>query len=145
MLTDAEKLNQIRAILETPTAPAPVELKAYDRPQLKAEEVKLDNVTVNPDGSVWGMQSSFTASGTTIPGGPVCLSFGYISPVKTPEIWEHARKVLSPDYFPAWDAAWRKNPYGLYRADIPALLRAGTEVNTVLFAMLTEASGTCVQ
>jgi hypothetical protein len=74
----------------------------------------------------------------------VCVAFGYISPAKCPEVFEHGKVVLG-DAYPAWEEAWKRNPFGIYRVDVGALLRGGTEVNFALFAAATQPLTTFVQ
>jgi hypothetical protein len=111
-------------------APAPEPVKAYDRPSLGIGEIVPDGVTVNADGSIWGR-----TLGTS---GPIIrIYFGYISPKKTPEIFNAAKEYLGTAYAD-WEAAWRERPYGIYRADPREVIASG-QMNFVLFGMLMGA------
>jgi hypothetical protein len=87
--------------------------KAYDSPVLSVDQVVVGSKVPNKDGSEWVVQIYGPQKGQ-----PICDSFGYISPVKTPEVWAFAKAHLSPEVFAAWDAGWRANPFGLYKVDL---------------------------
>lgn len=89
----------------------------YDRPVLGVGDVIVDGTTVNADGSVWVREFG--------PGTPAKrLYFGYISPVKTPEIFQCAKELLG-DNFDAWFHQWEEAPYGIYKADVRSLIGEG--------------------
>lgn len=97
-------------------------LPAYERPPLGIDAVIADGTTINGDGSIWA-----TSKGEQGPVGTVYqVALGYISERKFPEIWGAARRLYAPDAFAAWEAAWRANPYGIYKADPRPMIAAGT-------------------
>lgn len=108
-----EQLDRIESKLDLLLGNIGAAPKAYDGPVLTAGEVVADGKTVNKDGSVWVVPSTGPSAGAAEQ-----LYFGYISPVKTPEIWAFARAHLAQPQFDAWEQGWKSNPYGIYRADI---------------------------
>jgi hypothetical protein len=126
-----------------------VVVPAYERPSITDEEANADG-SVNVDGSIWLLIKAEHAPGSSA---LVPLAapkkerqfFGYISPVKTPYVWEMARRLLGAEQFARWDAAWRRNPYGVYKTTPELVEATGAEVNTILFGYLTHATQTHVQ
>lgn len=125
------KLDQLLAALGA--AAAASSLKAYERPPLGIDQVVVDGTTVNGDGSVWAKSLGDAPGSKTIQ-----LYFGYISEKKYPEIWGAARAVNTPEQFAAWEDAWKRNPYGIYRADPRPAIANGT-MDFVLFGYLLGA------
>lgn len=141
-LTDREKLDQIAAIIQSESAPAAAAQHAYDLPPIPASDASLvmDSRTFNKDGSLWTKAPPFGG------GEPVatCIAFGYISPTKTPEIWRWAEQNMTPEGFAEFDARWKSNPYGVYRADPRDLINKGV-VNLVSFGYLVQPFATFQQ
>lgn len=109
-----ELLNIVRAGPGRPDVPVVLGAeKAYDRPVLDKDQVVLDGKTVNADGSIWTVSTYGPSKGQ-----PLHYFFGYISPKKTPEIWQFARDHFSPENYAEWNRGWERNPYGVYKADI---------------------------
>lgn len=133
------------AVLFESSAPHSEPLKAYDLAPLTADQVKADGVTWNADGSLWLMEPARNADGSLSDQKVAAAEcFGYISPIKTPTIWEWARANLTPEGFARWDAAWHANPYAIYRADPRELIAKGT-LNLMSFDYLLQPVRTLVQ
>lgn len=108
-------------------------LQPYDMPALDVSAVKVDGVTWNADGSLWTPNTK--ADGSIV---PVQVYYGYISPVKTPWVWEAARKIFTPKEFSDWEASWRAAPYSVYRSIITeAAVRTG-QFNFMIFGYLMQ-------
>jgi hypothetical protein len=134
------RLDRLTALLlavpstSLPTEPPSVKVAAYDRPELTVDQVKFfDGSTFNADGSRWAIaESDFSPlPGKAVKkGDPYRQDYGYISPIKTPEIWR-----LGAKWNGNWanvDAAWRRRPYQIFRADIPHWLASNGEANNFL-------------
>lgn len=138
------KLDKIITLLEGQT-PTPQPRFAYDLPEVTPTDVGFvaDGKTRNRDGSLWLMQ----ATGAFSPGGdpvkvPTRQGFGYISPIKTPWIWEAGKKMFGPDEFATWDRQWRDNPYAVYDGgDVKDLIDRGA-MNFLLFNNLLQPGPT---
>lgn len=117
----------------------------YDHAPLSADEVVADGATFNKDGSLWSTWNGEADEkhGLT-PGQKIQIAFGYISPVKTPDIWAAAQRFLTPQGFLEWDSAWKRNPFGVYRADPREMLAKGV-INVVSFSYLVQPFTTVVQ
>lgn len=160
MATLEEKIDVLTAMIVTlmrrpyespPFIPVPTGVpKAYDLPPLTENSVGLlTDGSFNSDGSRWSVSKGWRDGTSNAIVGAGTLqreSYGYISPVKTPHIWAHARKILDAETFARWDADWQAHPYGVYRDDLETLLAAGkTEVNFMLFNYMTERFTEVVQ
>lgn len=125
------------------------DLKAYDRPEIPEDQAVADG-SVNPDGSIWTLVKFDRAPGQSE---MVALPeprkerqlFGYISPTKTPKIWEMGKALLGDQQFARWEAGWRRNPYAIYKTTPEIVAATGAEVNTVLFSYLTQPTTSYVQ
>lgn len=115
-----QKLAQIRAILDgvDTVSAVKVPLKAYDTPELSVDDVICDGKTFNRDGSVWA--TSKGANGP--PGTKFQVIYGYISPLKNPELWKKIKDTLGSN-FDAWDKA--RDPWAIYKVDLRALFFSG--------------------
>lgn len=141
----SDKLDHLLSLAMAAPGAAPV-VPAYDRPELTVDQVTaFDGVTVQADGSVWAIATTDFSPGGSGPvitaGTKYRLSYGYISPVKTPLIWEMGQKWSAN--WAAVDAAWRANPYQLYKADIVAILKTQdlTQNNFILLGYLMSSYG----
>jgi hypothetical protein len=106
-------------------------LPSYDRPVLGEGSVVIDGTTINADGSIWGYPTGREGEA------PARLFFGYISPVKTPEIFDCARRLLGGN-FDAWFAQWDRNRFGVYKADVRGIISEGN-MSYVTFGQLLNA------
>lgn len=119
------KLRQIASIIAD--EPGYV-VKAYERPELSEDEAVCDNRTINKDGSMW-----LTSKGENGPEGTkVRVMYGYISPVKNPELFAQLKRIMGPN-FEAWDAG--RDPWALYKADPRAMIFSG-EANAINISWL---------
>ncbi len=109
-------------------------VKAYDRPVLDVKDVTVDGVTVNQDGSIWAMSAGFSPGGSSVQV-PKQMAFGYISPKKTPEIWQFLERNMTPEAFAAWKAEWEAHPYSIYGADLRGMIANGS-LNIITFHMI---------
>lgn len=133
-MTIDEKLDLILARLDA--LEGPKELKPYEKPALTVDNIAIvfDGKTVNSDGSVWDLTPVFAPDGGSMKA-KVQLRYGYISPKKTPVLWELAKKLYPDDLYQEWNAAWEKNPMRTYIAPPPATADKN-ETNFVKFNFL---------
>lgn len=146
------KVDELLALARAPIILPPNEpAKAYDRPSLSSAQVTADGKFVNLDGSIWH-NVKFEVDPATGKYGPVPgggrldrSTFGYISPIKTPALWDLALRVLGEVSFTRWDAEWQAHPFALYKIDVSELEQKGTPVNGLLFSYLMQPGRTWVQ
>lgn len=129
-MRDEDKLRRIAEIINEgePASPA-FRLYAYDLPPLPADQVVADGKTINKDGSIW-----ITSKGESGPVGTrVRTMYGYLSPLKNPELWAALRTVMGDEAFERWSAS--RDPWAIYRADLHAIVFSG-EANALNVSFL---------
>ena len=109
-------------------APAAGPLKAYERPEMSADDPDLikDGVTHNKDGAVWIVPQSSFSPGTPPPGpaAPMPIAYGYYSEKKNPEFFAVLRKIYDTPggTWPMLELQFKTNPYAIYRTDPKTLV-----------------------